>query len=219
MAAQMPNDTYTPSHIAHASLNAAGQSCHMQFPGLYHPQQSGTIANPPPYGNLTLSKVIEDLFLILRYFFGVICFMEIANAVDCELEKAMPAYGFEIVQTLNVDIEPYERMKKAMNEIKIATWMRLAGIEKGEAKKIVQIKRAEGEAESKYLSGLGIARQRQTIVDGLRDSVLGFSVNVPGTTAKDVMDMVLVTQYFDTMREIGVASKSSTMFIPHVMAL
>ncbi|XP_023737734.1 hypersensitive-induced response protein 1 [Lactuca sativa] len=205
MAAQMPNDTYTPSHIAHASLNAAGQSCHMQFPGLYHPQQSGTIANPPPYGNLTLSKVI--------------CFMEIANAVDCELEKAMPAYGFEIVQTLNVDIEPYERMKKAMNEIKIATWMRLAGIEKGEAKKIVQIKRAEGEAESKYLSGLGIARQRQTIVDGLRDSVLGFSVNVPGTTAKDVMDMVLVTQYFDTMREIGVASKSSTMFIPHVMAL
>ncbi|KAL7589418.1 hypothetical protein Lser_V15G35896 [Lactuca serriola] len=205
MAAQMPNDTYIPSHIAHASLNAAGQSCHMQFPGLYHPQQSGTIANPPPYGNLTLSKVI--------------CFMEIANAVDCELEKAMPAYGFEIVQTLNVDIEPYERMKKAMNEIKIATWMRLAGIEKGEAKKIVQIKRAEGEAESKYLSGLGIARQRQTIVDGLRDSVLGFSVNVPGTTAKDVMDMVLVTQYFDTMREIGVASKSSTVFIPHVMAL
>lgn len=31
----------------------------------------------------------------------------------------MPAYGFEIVQTLNVDIEPYERVKKAMNEIKI----------------------------------------------------------------------------------------------------
>ncbi|RRT48456.1 hypothetical protein BHM03_00038501 [Ensete ventricosum] len=78
-----------------------------------------------------------------------------------------------------------------------------------------KIKRAEGEAESKYLSGLGIARQRQAIVDGLRDSVLAFSVNVPGTTAKDVMDMVLVTQYFDTMKEIGASSKSSSVFIPH----
>lgn len=96
-----------------------------------------------------------------------------------------------------------------------AARLRLATSEKAEADKILQIKRAEGEAESKYLSGLGIARQRQAIVDGLRDSVLGFSVNVPGTTAKDVMDMVLVTQYFDTMKEIGASSKSSAVFIPH----
>jgi regulator of protease activity HflC (stomatin/prohibitin superfamily) len=93
--------------------------------------------------------------------------------------------------------------------------MRVAANEKAEAEKIVQIKRAEGEAEAKYLSGLGIARQRQAIVDGLRDSVLGFSVNVPGTTAKDVMDMVLITQYFDTMKEIGASSKASSVFIPH----
>ncbi|XWS30281.1 hypothetical protein CRYUN_Cryun24cG0103300 [Craigia yunnanensis] len=75
--------------------------------------------------------------------------------------------------------------------------------------------RAEKEAESKYLSGLGIARQLQIIVDGLRDSVLAFYENVPGTTAKDVMDMVLVTQYFDTMKEIGAPSKSSSVFISH----
>ncbi|GMN45698.1 hypothetical protein TIFTF001_014885 [Ficus carica] len=140
---------------------------------------------------------------------------EIAKAVEEELEKAMSAYGYEIVQTLIVDIEPDEHVKRAMNEINAAARMRVAANEKAEAEKILQIKRAEGEAESKYLSGLGIARQRQAIVDGLRDSVLGFSVNVPGTTAKDVMDMVLVTQYFDTMKEIGAASKSSAVFIPH----
>ncbi|RYR32009.1 hypothetical protein Ahy_B01g056985 isoform D [Arachis hypogaea] len=140
---------------------------------------------------------------------------DIARAVEQELEKAMSAYGYEIVQTLIVDIEPDEHVKRAMNEINAAARLRVAATEKAEAEKILQIKRAEGEAESKYLSGLGIARQRQAIVDGLRDSVLGFSVNVPGTTAKDVMDMVLVTQYFDTMREIGAASKSSAVFIPH----
>ncbi|KAE8808438.1 Hypersensitive-induced response protein 1 [Hordeum vulgare] len=177
---------------------------------------------------------------------------EIARAVEEELEKAMSAYGYEIVQTLIVDIEPDEHVKRAMNEINAGMYkihlplsllcnltaqitryvelavfnfydviyvtaarMRLAATEKAEAEKILQIKRAEGEAESKYLAGVGIARQRQAIVDGLRDSVLAFSENVPGTSSKDVMDMVLVTQYFDTMKDIGASSKSSAVFIPH----
>ncbi|XP_066331451.1 hypersensitive-induced response protein 1-like [Miscanthus floridulus] len=140
---------------------------------------------------------------------------EIAKAVEDELEKAMSMYGYEIVQTLIVDIEPDVLVKRAMNEINAAARLRLAATEKAEAEKILQIKRAEGDAESKYLAGLGIARQRQAIVDGLRESVLAFSENVPGTSSKDVMDMVLVTQYFDTMKEIGASSKSSSVFIPH----
>lgn len=140
---------------------------------------------------------------------------DIAKAVENELEKAMSTYGFEIVQTLIVDIEPDAQVKRAMNEINAAARMRVAANEKAEADKILQIKKAEGEAESKYLSGLGIARQRQAIVDGLRDSVLAFSSNVPGTTSKEVMDMVLITQYFDTMKEIGASTKSSAVFLPH----
>eukprot|EP00252_Welwitschia_mirabilis_P024173 TRINITY_DN7066_c0_g1_i3.p1 TRINITY_DN7066_c0_g1~~TRINITY_DN7066_c0_g1_i3.p1 ORF type:complete len:162 (-),score=45.50 TRINITY_DN7066_c0_g1_i3:132-617(-) len=130
-------------------------------------------------------------------------------------EQAMAAYGFEIVQTLIVDIVPDGTVRNAMNEINAAARMREAAKEKAEAEKIVQVKRAEADAESKYLAGVGIARQRQAIVDGLKDSVLAFSGNVPGTSAKDVMDMVLLTQYFDTMKEVGGASKSSSVFIPH----
>ncbi|KAK7266316.1 hypothetical protein RIF29_18959 [Crotalaria pallida] len=103
---------------------------------------------------------------------------DIAKAAEDELEKAMSTYGYEIVQTLIVDIEP------DVNAFRTAR-MRLAANEKAEADKILLIKKAEGEAESKYLSGLGIARQRQAIVDRLRDSVLAFSSNVPGTSAKD----------------------------------
>ncbi|GFP98646.1 hypersensitive-induced response protein 1 [Phtheirospermum japonicum] len=44
---------------------------------------------------------------------------------------------------------------------------------------------------------------------------LAFSENVPKTTAKDVMDMVLVTQYLDTVKVIGVSSKSSAIFVLH----
>ncbi|KAG9154720.1 hypothetical protein Leryth_014219 [Lithospermum erythrorhizon] len=137
---------------------------------------------------------------------------DIAKAVEDELEKAMSAYGYEIVQTLIVDIEPDVHVKRAMNEINAAARMRLAANEKAEAEKILQIKRAEGEAEAKYLSGLGIARQRQAIVDGLRDSVLGFSDNVPGTSAKDVMDMVLVTILYN---ESTMLPPFKVVFIPH----
>ena len=42
---------------------------------------------------------------------------EIAKAVEEQLEKAMFTYGYEIVQTLIVDIEPDEKVKRAMNEI------------------------------------------------------------------------------------------------------
>jgi len=96
-----------------------------------------------------------------------------------------------------------------------AARLRVAIREKAEAEKTLQVKRAEGEAEAKYLSGVGVACQRQAIVDGLRESVLTFSDNVPRTTPKEVMDMVLVTQYFDTMKEIGASSRNSTVFIPH----
>ena len=37
----------------------------------------------------------------------------------------------------------------------------------------------------------------------IRDSVREFENAVKGTTAKEVMNVVLVTQYFDTLKEIG----------------
>ena len=45
---------------------------------------------------------------------------EVARAVEEELAKAMAMYGYEIVQTLIVDIEPDEVVKRAMNDINAA---------------------------------------------------------------------------------------------------
>lgn len=42
---------------------------------------------------------------------------EIAKSVEEELDKAMTAYGYEILQTLIIDIEPDQQVKRAMNEI------------------------------------------------------------------------------------------------------
>ena len=36
-----------------------------------------------------------------------------------------------------------------------------------------------------------------------------------GMKAKDVLELVLITQYFDTLKDIGEKSTTSTVFVPH----
>jgi regulator of protease activity HflC (stomatin/prohibitin superfamily) len=140
---------------------------------------------------------------------------DIAEAVKIELSHVMESFGYGIGKTLVTDIEPDPHVKAAMNEINAAQRMRVAAAEKGEAEKILKVKSAEGDAQSKALQGKGIADQRAAIVAGLRDSVDEFQRSVPGTTAKDVMNLVLMTQYFDMLKEIGASSKSTAVLIPH----
>jgi regulator of protease activity HflC (stomatin/prohibitin superfamily) len=140
---------------------------------------------------------------------------EIADAVKNELSHVMYDFGYGIVMALVTDIDPDHTVKEAMNAINAAQRMRIAATEKGEADRILKVKAAEAEAQSKALQGKGIADQRRAIVDGLRESVDEFQKSVPGATAQDVMNLVLMTQYFDTLKEIGASSVSNTILIPH----
>ncbi|KTD59341.1 protease subunit HflK [Legionella santicrucis] len=139
----------------------------------------------------------------------------IANAVGKELTQTMQEFGFEIVKALVTNIELEEKVKNAMNEINEQQRLQVAAQAKGEAEKILMVKRAEAEAESKKLQGEGTANQRKAIVDGLCQSVDDFQKTVSDITAADIMNLVLMTQYFDTLREIGANDKSSTILLPH----
>jgi regulator of protease activity HflC (stomatin/prohibitin superfamily) len=140
---------------------------------------------------------------------------EIADAVKSELSHVMYDFGYGIVKALVTDIDPDKTVKEAMNAINAAQRMRVAASEKGEADRILKVKAAEAEAQSKALQGKGIADQRRAIVDGLRESVDEFQKSIPGTSAQDVMNLVLMTQYFDTLKEIGASSETNTILIPH----
>jgi hypothetical protein len=90
----------------------------------------------------------------------------------------------------------------------------VANSHKADAEKILLVKSAEADSESKHLTGLGIARQRKALVDGLQDTVSQFSsdvrpvlaviicflrplsfvfVQVDGTSAKDVYAQCLTS--------------------------
>lgn len=151
----------------------------------------------------------------------------------------------EIVNALVTDLQPDSQVLASMNAIESQRRMRMAAQEKAEGEKILVVKAAEGESEAKYLSGLGVARQRKAIVDGLKESVVEFNDGVAGTTPADVMQLMMVTQYLgeylfcplplvsyshalnpilirvrhalltDMLKEVGTTSKSNTVFVPH----
>jgi regulator of protease activity HflC (stomatin/prohibitin superfamily) len=116
----------------------------------------------------------------------------IAAAVKQELDADMSTFGYEIVNVLVTDIIPDSKVKSAMNDIN-----------------------AEAESESKALQGQGIANQRRAIIEGLQTSVEQFQKAVNGASAMEVMQLVLVTQYFDTLKSIGENDKTNTLFLPH----
>merc|ERR1719181_2627863 len=137
---------------------------------------------------------------------------EIAQAVKERLSKSMGEYGYVIHQVLVTDLRPDEKVRSAMNEIDANRRLRVAAAERAEADKVLKVKAAEAEAESKFLQGQGVARQRTAIVEGLRRAVGGDSAMDP----KTVQELLLITQYFDTLERLA-NGNATTVFMPHTV--
>ncbi|CAD7926082.1 unnamed protein product [Amoebophrya sp. A120] len=131
----------------------------------------------------------------------------IAEAVKKDLTEQMNAFGYSILNVLVVDVDPESSVKDAMNKINAAKRLRVAATDEAEAQKVRMVKAAEAEADSQELQGQGIARQRSAIVEGLRASIGS------GKDADRVAEMLLITQYFETMQKVA-NGRSTTVFVP-----
>jgi len=140
---------------------------------------------------------------------------DIAKDLRDSLDASMREYGYSIVKVLISDIVPDQKVKAAMNDINAAQREREATVSRAETNKLLLVKQAEAEAESKRLQGEGIANQRKAIIAGLKDSIEDFSKAVAGATPQDVMQLVLITQYFDTLKEISANDRTNTVLVPH----
>jgi len=141
---------------------------------------------------------------------------DVGVAVKTELDVSMKVYGFEIPNALVTDVNPADNVKSAMNEIQTQQRLQVAAAAKGEANKILMVKNAEAEAESKRLQGEGIAKQRFAIIDGLRQSISAFAEKIGSVNEQEALKLVLLTQYFDTIKEVGVSSGAKVILLPHV---
>jgi len=136
----------------------------------------------------------------------------ISDAVMQQLAVHMKDYGFVIHKALVTELTPSKEVASAMNEITRQSRLRDAEIMRAEAEKIKVVKAAEASAESARLQGEGIANQRSAIVDGLRSSITAGTDET--LTSDKISELLLMTQYFETMRDIGANSKATAIFIP-----
>ncbi|MAJ06123.1 MAG: SPFH domain-containing protein [Crocinitomicaceae bacterium] len=140
---------------------------------------------------------------------------DIALAVRENISQQMEQYGYKIVKTLITDINPDELVKASMNKINAATRDKEAAFQEAEGEKIRIVKKAEAEADSKRLSGEGIAAQRLEIVRGFKESVEDFQKALQDVDPQEIMQFVLMTQYFDTLTAIGANENNNTVLVPH----
>lgn len=137
----------------------------------------------------------------------------IAMKIKDSLSAVMAKFGYSIENALVTKIEPSEEVVAAMNHINAARREKVATEAKAEGNKITVIKQAEADAEAKALQGQGVARERKAIIDGFKESVKDFESGVQGVSADEIISLVLMTNYFDALREIG--KENTTILLPH----
>lgn len=141
---------------------------------------------------------------------------DVGNDVKQQLGDSMRTYGFTIDNALVRDVDPAENVKNAMNEIQTQQRLQVAAAAKGEAAKIIAVKNAEAEKETKKLQGEGVAAEREAIAEGIKKSTeLLVEASGGQVDAGQAMTTLLMTQYFDTLRTIGIQGHATTVFLPH----
>lgn len=140
----------------------------------------------------------------------------IATAVERELRADMQQFGFRILKALVTEVTPDAKVVAAMNEINANQRLQVAAAAKGEAEKILIVKQAEAEAEQKRLRGEGVAAERTAIAKGIKESAsLIKDALGQGLNPEHVMDILLTTQGYDAMRDIGGNAKATVVFLPN----
>ena len=138
---------------------------------------------------------------------------DIAIAVKRELNEAMMAYGYDIINTLVTDIDPDIQVKNAMNRINAAEREKTAAMFQSDAQRIRIVAKAKAEAESKKLQGQGIADQRREIAKGLVESVE--VLNKVGINSQEASALIVITQHYDTLQAIGADTNSNLILLPN----
>ncbi len=138
---------------------------------------------------------------------------DIAIAVKRELNEAMMAYGYDIINTLVTDIDPDIQVKNAMNRINAAEREKTAAMFESDAQRIRIVAKAKAEAESKKLQGQGIADQRREIAKGLVESVE--VLNKVGINSQEASALIVITQHYDTLQAIGADTNSNLILLPN----
>ncbi|MDD3120295.1 MAG: SPFH domain-containing protein [Candidatus Gracilibacteria bacterium] len=137
---------------------------------------------------------------------------ELALHIRTDLEIQFDEWGMVIKSFQITNVNFPVTITDAMSEVVASQQLKNAAENKGEATKIQAIKEAEAEKERKRLQGEGIALERAAIAKGLEENVKIMQA-ATGQDARQVINILTMTQYLDTMKTIGMTENTKVIFM------
>lgn len=137
---------------------------------------------------------------------------ELALHIRGDLEKQFADWGMVIFSFQIMEVSFPASITLAMSEVVASQQLMKAASNKGDAIKIQAIKEAEAEKERKRLQGEGIALEREAIAKGLKESI-EIVKNATGQNSREIMALLTLNQYLDTMKNLGDDAKAKVIFM------
>lgn len=133
---------------------------------------------------------------------------KLSNELLKILNKEMIQYGYIILNVLILDIDPPLKVKETMNMVLASQNKRDATLNEAEADKKVAIMKAEGLCEVRRLEGVGLAKQRQAVVNGLKDSI-GEFCDGQKLDPRELTSTIITMQYLDMLKDAANHGKNT----------
>jgi len=137
---------------------------------------------------------------------------EISEQVNRFVNEKMKDFGYDIVNTLVVDITPASEVKGAMNKINASQRLKEAAKNEAEAAYIRDVRQAEADRDRKRLQGEGVSLQRQAVIQGYEGGIQKMSDSL-NLSSREVSDLVLRVQYMDMMEMIGKSNNAKVVYL------
>ncbi|MEI7603783.1 MAG: SPFH domain-containing protein [bacterium] len=128
------------------------------------------------------------------------------------LKIKFETWGREIDAFQVKDVVLPTEITSAMSKVIASKRLQEAANYEAEANKILKVKAAEADRESRKLSGLGVAEEREAIINGLKLSIENMKQATGGET-QSVMNVVMMTQYMDMLKAVGTTTNAKVVFL------
>lgn len=128
------------------------------------------------------------------------------------LDDILIKWGIKITSFQVINIEFPTEITDAMSKVVASQRLREAAQNEAESQKVKVVKQAEADKEARIMLGEGIAGQRKAIIEGLKNSINDLK-SIDGLDPNEVMNLVVVSQYFDTIKDVGSSDNTKVMFM------
>ena len=138
---------------------------------------------------------------------------EIGQVIEKRLREKLSTFGYALDSIQVRDVKLENKVMEAMNKVVETEKFKEAAMNEAEAEKIMQVKKAEWERESKILLGQGMAGQRTEIAKGFKEAVDMIKMTDKSLNAEKVLQFLLDSSRIETLWNIGSEWNSKVIYL------